>query len=71
MNTTTEDTTMTAVTTEPGTSALDVLKSGACSPSCLLSQETGRCACRCQGAYHGTLLSNLTDNTTQPERRTP
>jgi hypothetical protein len=58
---------MTTLTAEP--SALDVLRAGGCTPSCLLGMETGRCHCRCQGAHHGELLSSLTrqaDATTAP-----
>lgn len=52
---------MTALATEPGTSAREALQAGACSPSCLLStQESGRCRCTCQGAYHGILLRYIT-----------
>jgi hypothetical protein len=50
---------MTAITAEPSTSALQILKAGDCTPSCLLSQETGRCGCRCQGAHHGALTASL------------
>ena len=42
--------------TEPGTSAREALQAGWCSPACLLSVESGRCKCKCQGAYHGILL---------------
>jgi hypothetical protein len=41
--------------TPPATSALEALRAGDCSPSCLLSRETGRCGCRCQGTHHGEL----------------
>ena len=54
---------MTALTAEPAASALDVLRASECSPSCLLSQETGRCTCRCAGAHHGELLSVLVRQT--------
>jgi len=51
---------MTTLTAEPATTALDVLRARACSPSCLLGAETGRCHCRCGGAHHGELLAILT-----------
>lgn len=59
---------MTALTAETAASALDALRAGDCSPSCLLSRETGRCDCRCQGTHHGTLLASLTH---QAEAGTP
>lgn len=51
---------MTALAAEPGTSAREALQAGACSPSCLLSAENGRCKCKCHGAYHGVLLRHIT-----------
>jgi hypothetical protein len=60
MNTTPKDDTMTTLTAEPDVSALDVLRAGGCTPSCLLGQETGRCGCRCGGSHHGILLNVLT-----------
>ena len=58
---------MTAVTAEADVSALDLIRTAACSPSCLLSKEeasTGRggarCQCRCGGSGHGLLLRALT-----------
>jgi hypothetical protein len=51
---------MTAVTAEAGSSALDALRAGDCTPACLLSEEGGRCHCRCEGTYHGAALAALT-----------
>ncbi len=48
---------MTMTTAETGTSARETLQAGLCSASCLLSKETDRCGCKCQGAYHGALLA--------------
>jgi len=56
---------MTTTTAEPGTSAREALQAGWCSPACLLSAETGRCKCKCQGAYHGILLRFIS-TPTQP-----
>jgi len=56
---------MTATTAGPDISAREALEAGWCSPSCLLSRETGRCTCKCQGAYHGILLRFIT-NPAQP-----
>jgi|GEM_PF-5627635 hypothetical protein len=50
---------MTTTTAEPSTSAREALQAGMCSASCLLSSETGRCHCKCQGAYHGILLRHI------------
>jgi hypothetical protein len=56
---------MTAITTEPDTSPLTALRTGQCSPGCLLSQQpSNRCRCRCEGTHHGILLDTLTH--TQP-----
>ncbi len=55
---------MTALTTEPARSALDVLKAGGCTPQCLLGREPRGCTCRSQGEYHGALLgADVTPNT--------
>jgi hypothetical protein len=71
---------MTTTTTRAEPSVLEVLKAGQCSASCPMSAgtETGAgaggerrtCRCRCQGAYHGVVLSALTRQaeTTAPSK---
>jgi len=51
---------MTTTTTRPEPSALEVLKTGQCVPSCLLSAEGTRCGCKkCGGIHHGALMRSL------------
>ena len=55
--------------------ALQVLRTGQCSASCLLGTETGRCSCRCGGSHHGSLTAILEHQAeaerTPGTRRTP
>jgi hypothetical protein len=60
---------MTMTTAAPAATAREALQSGQCSASCLLSQETGRCHCKCQGRHHGALLRYIT--TPEPEQPVP
>lgn len=45
----------------------DLIKSGACSPRCLLADPVKKCRCICNGQHHGALLD--VDITTLIERR--
>jgi len=50
---------MTTTTAGASAPALEALRAGACTPACLLSEDTGHCHCRCQGTHHGALLGSL------------
>jgi hypothetical protein len=39
--------------------AAELLDEGRCSPQCLLARESGECACRCAGKFHGVLATAL------------
>lgn len=34
----------------------DLIKSGTCTPRCLLADPVRRCRCTCNGSHHGALL---------------
>lgn len=48
---------MTTTTTVPSPTIREILAAGQCTPSCILSQDTGRCRCACTGEFHGAALA--------------